>query len=335
MQGRDMSNTYNTPAPQGSRDPEEIYRPQFEEDTISLVDLVAVVVRHRRLIIGGTILVALAVIAALYAPAPAGLEIGPQREFTVERSLYIASIPPGAAQYVNLDIPAAVRGVLADPRVVGNVYREFEEDPPEDRSQEQYLTMVRRDIIDQRLRVSWDNNTRTITLSFAGPDSASTAAFLQELLHATSAALSRTLQPLLMQATQDLATSLESTQAVLAQLVSESVGQTAGPGGSITPEAVLMTLNSSGGPTLSAFNETRATLDRMEAIAQEPASLLRPLGSTAVYEEPTGSRSMIVIISTITAFFLTVFLAFVLEYIRRVKEDPEEVGKLTAAWRRE
>ncbi len=40
------------------------------------------------------------------------------------------------------------------------------------------------------------------------------------------------------------------------------------------------------------------------------------------------SRAMISIITTITAFFLSVFLAFVLEYFSRVKEDPEESQKL-------
>jgi hypothetical protein len=41
-----------------------------------------------------------------------------------------------------------------------------------------------------------------------------------------------------------------------------------------------------------------------------------------------------VVIATITAFFLTVFLAFVLEYIRRVRQEPEEMAKIEAAWRR-
>ncbi len=40
------------------------------------------------------------------------------------------------------------------------------------------------------------------------------------------------------------------------------------------------------------------------------------------------SRAMISIITTITAFFVSVFLAFVLEYFSRVKEDPEEGRKL-------
>jgi tyrosine-protein kinase Etk/Wzc len=40
------------------------------------------------------------------------------------------------------------------------------------------------------------------------------------------------------------------------------------------------------------------------------------------------SRAMISMITTITAFFLSVFLAFVLEYFSRVKEDPEESEKL-------
>lgn len=40
------------------------------------------------------------------------------------------------------------------------------------------------------------------------------------------------------------------------------------------------------------------------------------------------SRGMISIIVTITAFFLAVFLAFVLEYFARAKQDPEEARKI-------
>jgi tyrosine-protein kinase Etk/Wzc len=46
------------------------------------------------------------------------------------------------------------------------------------------------------------------------------------------------------------------------------------------------------------------------------------------------SRAMISMITTITAFFLSVFLAFVLEYFSRVKEDPEESQKLAEIRRR-
>jgi tyrosine-protein kinase Etk/Wzc len=46
------------------------------------------------------------------------------------------------------------------------------------------------------------------------------------------------------------------------------------------------------------------------------------------------SRAMISMITTITAFFLSVFLAFVLEYFSRVKEDPEESNKLAENRRR-
>ncbi|MFW5811944.1 MAG: hypothetical protein ACOCWS_03080 [Alkalispirochaetaceae bacterium] len=42
------------------------------------------------------------------------------------------------------------------------------------------------------------------------------------------------------------------------------------------------------------------------------------------------SRAMLSIVTTITAFFLSVFLAFVLDYFDRVKEDPEEGEKLKA-----
>lgn len=46
------------------------------------------------------------------------------------------------------------------------------------------------------------------------------------------------------------------------------------------------------------------------------------------------SRGMISIIVTVTAFFLSVFLAFVLEYVDRVRHDPVEMAKLQSLRRR-
>ena len=72
-----MSNSENNRPPQ-SASPDAVYRPQYEDDTISLIDLIAVVVRHRTLIIVGTVLAGILSILALYVGPRVGLEVGPQ-----------------------------------------------------------------------------------------------------------------------------------------------------------------------------------------------------------------------------------------------------------------
>ena len=68
-------------------------------------------------------------------------------------------------------------------------------------------------------------------------------------------------------------------------------------------------------------------LAKLNAEGQEP--ILQILELAEVPEMKAGpSRGQLSIIVTVTAFFLSVFLAFVLQYVERVREDDEEMAKL-------
>ncbi|MFP4409232.1 MAG: hypothetical protein ACLFPW_11990, partial [Spirochaetaceae bacterium] len=141
---------------------------RYEEDTISLIDLVAVLVRFRKMIVGGTLAVAILAGVYLYSrPTPAVTE-GPAEEYTTEQRLSISSIPEDLARYVSLDPAGAVESIVTDPRTVAAAYREVEpminSDIPEDRSEERYLSMIRSSVIDERLSVSYDRDTSILTL---------------------------------------------------------------------------------------------------------------------------------------------------------------------------
>ena len=64
---------------------------------------------------------------------------------------------------------------------------------------------------------------------------------------------------------------------------------------------------------------------------QDTSRVFQVIEPAEVPEVKTSpSRSMISIIVTITAFFLSVFLAFVLEYFEKARSDPREAQKLDA-----
>jgi uncharacterized ion transporter superfamily protein YfcC len=91
----------------------------------------------------------------------------------------------------------------------------------------------------------------------------------------------------------------------------------------------------SGGTLVAALVAAEQQLARFTALAQD-ASPLMTVATHGVVSSPSGAgRTTKVIVAAISAFFLTVFLAFVLEYVRRVQADPEESAKLRSAWRRE
>jgi uncharacterized protein involved in exopolysaccharide biosynthesis len=77
------------------------------------------------------------------------------------------------------------------------------------------------------------------------------------------------------------------------------------------------------------YSTFQAELIRARIESQDTTRRFQIVEPPEVPEVKSGpSRGMISIIVTITAFFLSIFLAFVLEYFSRAKEDPEESKKL-------
>ena len=320
--------------------PDAIYRPQYEEDTISLIDLVAVMVRHRGLIIGGTLLVGVLVAAVLYFGPMLGFEMGPQPEYTAEQRVVINPIPREVEEFVSVDIPTSVRSLLTDPILVGDVYRGFEEDPPEDRSEERFLTMIRRDVIGERYTVNWDSNTRTITLQYTNSTSEDTVAFLQEILAMMAPEVAAHLEPRFVEAKESLNESLREAERDVMALVEEAISRffetNQGPDVRSTLSAVdRMGIDRSGGSALRSLADIERAAARLETLSADASSLFSPVGQPVVFEDTTGrSRSTLVVMSIFAAFFVAVFVAFIRDYMRRVRQDPEEMAKLESAWYR-
>lgn len=308
---------------------------QQYDDTISLIDLIAVMVRRRRLIIVGTVLAGLLSIAALYLGPSVGLEIGPETVYTAERHILVNAIPTDLEQYISIDLSATLRALLRDPNVVGEVYARLEENPPDDRSQERYLAMIRRSLIDNQYQVQWDSATRILTLSYTNHTADGARRFLDAMFVQVGPELAEQIGPQLAEAASSVNAAVNEAEAAVARFTEQAVQRNATVGNEITAEAILASIDSTGGAALASLATLRYTEQRLFAFSSDTRALYNPLGGASVFEERTGRRSVIVSITTITVFFLTVFLAFVLEYIRRVRAEPEEIAKIEAAWRRE
>jgi len=215
-----------------------------------------------------------------------------------------------------------------------------------DRSQEQYQTLIRRTIIGKAYSIGYDGSTRIFTLSYKNGTPEDAVAFLDAVVHAIGPELTDQVRPLVQEAQAAIEISLEDTMDSLARAAEQAVqdamtdipiarrADTADGVQLPCTESIVSYLDNNPS-AIRATMEMMRSVTRLERIVQDATSMYIVLGGATAFEETTGSRSTTVIIATITAFFLTVFLAFVLEYIRRAKADPEEMAKLRAAWRRE
>lgn len=299
-----------------------------EDDTISLVDLIAVVVRHRLLIAGLTIAVAISTAGYLIGMA------GPTREFRTEVRLLINALPADTARYVSLDPASSIRSILTDPAFVGDVYepffRENRSDEDSESAREQYLAWIESQFIGTTYTTSYDGNTRIMTLTYIADEPDAGAAFLDELVGALQQSITARLQPFIVQAAEVVRDSIDRTQENIAASVALGLANANGTPDS-DPSTILFYLDTNPGAVLALSELARAEI-RLSVLAEDAGVLYSNLGPATVFEESEDNRLTTFVIATITAFFLAVFLAFVLEYMRRVREDPDEMDKLARAW---
>lgn len=216
----------------------------------------------------------------------------------------VEEIPSDLRGYISVSVVPNIQNILRDPRIVGDVYRAFEKDPPAERTEAQYTAMIRRDVIGEKLGIHWDGSVQILTLSFTAAE-----ALLQETVDKMS---------------MDLAT-----------MVTDTVQRLAGRPDETTMEDAITYLDRTGSSAVFAFRDAQQSMQRLRRLQENAGALYTVSGGPIVYADTEGTgRSTTVIIATITAFFLTVFLALVLEYVRRVRQDTEEMEKLREAWKR-
>ncbi|MFW5642610.1 MAG: hypothetical protein ACOCYQ_01160 [Alkalispirochaeta sp.] len=320
----------------------------YEDDTISLIDLIAVVVRYRRVVVIGTVLVFLATLGALYLPPLAGLGSAENgRQYRVEQKLQIQPLSSEVSKYASIELGRTFQEVMTDPRVVIDPYRELleEEDPiqdsreersPEKLTREELTTYLSEEFIGGAYKVTRDGNT--ITVSLVSEDAEQTQTFLAAVVERARQEISVRLAPQLARTEATIAEVIDITGDSIAQVVSQGIQDTGSFGSTEAVDSLLARISTSASGLIGELRDLTYVQNEVVSIKGNVGALVTPINEPLVYalpQEQGRDPKMILVIATITAFFLTVFLAFVLEYVRRVRKDPEEMGKLRAAWRRE
>jgi Fe2+ transport system protein FeoA len=193
---------------------EEEYHPHYEDDTISLVDLIAVVIRHRALIFSGTFVVAVLTAAVLYFGPIVGLEVGPMAEYTVQRRISVDPLPSELRGVVSITPSTELRAMLTDLGVVGSAYRQVEREPDEELSEGRQNVAIRR-FAAEKYSVSWSGETETMTVSVTTDDPAYGDDFLEAVIAEAGAAVTVRINTKLEEQRQTLETNLAATRAEL------------------------------------------------------------------------------------------------------------------------
>ena len=328
----------------------EILPPPIQDDTVSLIDILAVLLRHRRLIVSITIIVTLAAVVALYVLPALGLTqryqapssvVGTPRFHAVAR-VQAQAMPAIAHPYLadagnpaqSLAAPtwliSQVTTRLNDLDTIAAVWRPFVERRPETTlpdTPEAYLAAVQRDVA-PLLEVESDANTGIITVSYRAERSEDASQFVDTLLDGTIGAVAAQIGPSLAQVERTTQTTIDRSTTMVEQLIAQ-----------IPPSGVSgsnQTIRSTVVPMLAELIKLQKARAVLDSFAQNPASLYSRIGATTVKPELSDqwSRSTLVIAIFAVTLVFAIFCAFVSEYVRRVKSQPDELAKLHSAWRR-
>ncbi len=303
-----------------------------QTDEISLIDLVAVLVRYRRLVLGLPVLVAVVAAVWLYGvPLLVGGEGTAAREVVVEREFVFEPIPTRVVEYFDREPHELVERLLEDVLVVAPVYasvdwasagmRTFE--PGNEAALRSY---VRASVIGERLTHEWSHPDRTLLVRFQSTDETAARAFLDGLLRQVRAEFAEAFATELSRADRAAAAELRAVESTLRFL--DTAGVEDRTAGGISGVSVAVEVLASATVARGVIADLRADTARVFSVSEE---LLVYAGS-----QQTGqSRPVRLVVAVFAAGFFAVFLSFVLNYVRMVRADSDSMQTLSQAWKRE
>lgn len=311
------------------------------EDDIGLVDVIAVLVRFRRMIVVGVVVTAMLAIGALWVLPLVGIGGPPRQTYTVRTELEVNSIPAVAGQYLAIDLPQLVLAQLRDERFIAPIFdryrRDLNEDYQEFNSHPEYVRYIRDDVIGETYDATLSASTSLVVLSCTCEQPDVAIEFLDEVLDSLPSALQPTISRQTQTAIGVVQRSLESVQQSLVSLISVGTRSiTAGNGGQLDPDSLVQYIGANATESMESLSELITAEESLRRLNGQLGDFLSRAGDPVVIANRPEGRSRVVTLAlvVIAAAFAFVLVAFVRQYIHKVSSDPAEMAKLRAAWAR-
>ena len=283
------------------------------EDEISLIDLFAVLVRYRKLVVIGTLAVALAAFAWLFV-LPKFVPSLNKKTLTISYALKTERLPSSVAFSVNYDILLTAKNYMNDVRVLADAQREFSifADEKKVPSVSAYNKQIQ-DAIDKekfvakRSPIAADTIAVTCKIPIEKEDFADD--FIKKIAKMASDYIEADLMPEI--------NTLEDN----ADMILEKYGDV----------GLSEKKSSSSSSSSSSFTNYADISSDIKAFKLKHDMFVQFLDDAFVITDPAG-RTIKFIVATFAAFFIFVFTAFLLNAIENIKNDENAVSLIKKAW---
>lgn len=275
------------------------------EDEISLIDLFAVLVRYRKLVVIGTLAVALAAFAWLFV-LPKFVPSLNKKTLTISYALKTERLPSSVAFSVNYDILLTATNYMNDVRVLADAQREFSifADEKKVPSVSAYNKQIQDAIDKEKFVAKRSPIADTIAVTCKIPIEKEDFAddFIKKIAKMVSDYIEADLMPEI--------NTLEDN----ADMILEKYG-----------DLGLSEKKS------SSFTKYADISSDIKAFKLKHDMFVQLLDDAFVITDPAG-RTIKFIVATFAAFFIFVFTAFLLNAIENIKNDENAVSLIKKAW---
>lgn len=281
------------------------------EDEISLIDLFAVLVRYRKLVVIGTLAVALAAFAWLFV-LPKFVPSLNKKTLTISYALKTERLPSSVAFSVNYDILLTVTNYMNDVRVLADAQREFSifADEKKVPSVSAYNKQIQDAIDKEKFVAKRSPIADTIAVTCKIPIEKEDFAddFIKKIAKMASDYIEADLMPEI--------NTLEDN----ADMILEKYG-----------DLGLSEKKSSSSSSSSSFTNYADISSDIKAFKLKHDMFVQLLDDAFVITDPAG-RTIKFIVATFAAFFIFVFIAFLLNAVANIKTDPYASNIIKKAW---
>ncbi len=279
------------------------------EDEISLIDLFAVLVRYRKLVVIGTLAVALAAFAWLFV-LPKFVPSLNKKTLTISYALKTECLPSSVAFSVNYDILLTATNYMNDVRVLADAQREFSifADEKKVPSVSAYNKQIQ-DAIDKENFVAKRSpiaDTIAVTCKIPIEKEDFADDFIKKIAKMASDYIEADLMPEI--------NTLEDN----ADMILEKYGD-------------LGLSEKKSSSSSSSFTNYADISSDIKAFKLKHDMFVQLLDDAFVITDPAG-RTIKFIVATFAAFFIFVFTAFLLNAIENIKNDENAVSLIKKAW---
>jgi hypothetical protein len=273
-----------------------------DTDEISLVDLFAVVLRYRRLIIGLPLIVTAAVGIYLFALPLFGMKTS-NVEYQIQYSASINQLPLDLKDRIGIDTTQSLNAYFSNVSLQVVEYGKYFPKDLAGKKDGELMTFIKKELIEKKLKYSKDSKEPLYTLSFTTQDMENGERYLSTLWSGAVAQL-----------TNRLRESYTSSLALLDQGIKVYDSAKKLDAESLNGKAELVSVQQE---IIKLQSDSRFPFET------EPEQI--------VFIENGGGRIKTILIAFFASLSVAVLISCCLQAVRGVKNDPDSMAKIREA----